>query len=146
MFYRIEPEVAGGWGDRTVVDRSTHPPVVSVLEYRLDGWLGDEILETFPCYIVTESLMEDFGRERLVGYEDADVMLTVSDAFSSEYAIGEIPKFRWLKIDGNAQASDFMHSADHRLIVSEKAMTVLKAHRIAHADIEAVQRIGEAGC
>ena len=139
MLYIVEPEVAGSWGDETVVDTTVHPPSVSSLEYRLDGWLGDEILQTFPCYIVTESLMKDFGREQLVGYEDADVMLTVSEDFFSEYDISDIPKFRWLKIIGSDPDSDFRYSADHRLIVSEKAMAVLKAHKITHADIEAVK-------
>lgn len=137
MFYIIEPEVAGGWGDGTVADTTVHPPSVSVLEYRLDGWLGDEILETFPCYIVTESLLKDFAREQLVGYEDADVTLTVSQDYFSEYDIGDIPKFRWLKIIGSDPNSDFRYSPDHRLVVSEKAMAVLKRHRMVHADIEA---------
>jgi len=139
MFYIIEPEVAGGWGDGTVADTTVHPPFVSVLEYRLDGWLGDEILETFPCYIVTESLMKDFAQEQLVGYEDADVILTVSEDFFSECEVGDIPKFRWLKIIGSDPGSDFRCSTDNSLIVSEKAMAVLRKHKITHADIEAFQ-------
>lgn len=139
MLYIVEPEVAGGWGEGTVADTTVHPPVVSVLEYRLEGWFGDEILETFPCYIVTDSLMKDFAREKLVGYEDADVMLTVSEDFFSEYDTIDIPKFRWLKIVGSDPDSDFRYSADHRLIVSEKAMMVLKRHKITHADIEAFE-------
>lgn len=54
-FYVLEPEVAGGWGgDGTVVDREFHPPIVSRLVYEFDGWLGDDLVTTFPpVYIVT---------------------------------------------------------------------------------------------
>jgi hypothetical protein len=43
-YFYVEPEVAGGLGERTVMDRSTHPPVVKRLHYQLEGWLGDAIL------------------------------------------------------------------------------------------------------
>ena len=56
MFHTLEPEVAGGFGEQTILDNSTHPPDVKWLHYVLDGWLGDDILESFPCYIVTERL------------------------------------------------------------------------------------------
>lgn len=51
--YYVEPEVAGELGPGSVVDSSVHPPVVSRLEYVFTDWLGDCIVETFPCYIVT---------------------------------------------------------------------------------------------
>lgn len=41
-FFALEPEVAGGLGPNTVMDRSVHPPRVSHLHYVFDGWMGDD--------------------------------------------------------------------------------------------------------
>lgn len=43
-YFYIEPEVAGGLGRNTVMNRAVHPPVVSKLHYHFDGWLGDVLL------------------------------------------------------------------------------------------------------
>ena len=59
MYYFIEPEVAGGWGGNTIADTSVHPPKISKLHYQFDGWLGDDLLESFPCFIVSESLKHE---------------------------------------------------------------------------------------
>jgi hypothetical protein len=53
-YFQIAPEVAGGWGRNTVMDRSIHPPHVTKLHFEFDGWLGDVLLESFPCYIITK--------------------------------------------------------------------------------------------
>ena len=53
-YFILEPEIAGGWGERTVADTGIFPPTVTALHYRFDGWRGDELLESFPCFIVTD--------------------------------------------------------------------------------------------
>ena len=53
-YFYVQPEVAGGLGALTVMDTTTHPPIVSKLHYHFDGWLGNVLLETFPCFIVTD--------------------------------------------------------------------------------------------
>lgn len=47
MFRYIEPEVAGGLGEETQMDSTVHPPLVKKLHLEFEGWLGDDILETF---------------------------------------------------------------------------------------------------
>lgn len=49
----IEPEVAGSLGKEKKLDNSVFPPHIKKLHYEFDGRLGDDILESFPCYIVT---------------------------------------------------------------------------------------------
>ena len=61
MPYILEPEVAGGWGEGTIANTSPHPPVVETLEYMFDGWGGDDLLATFPCFIVSEALATAIG-------------------------------------------------------------------------------------
>ncbi|MDQ0418968.1 hypothetical protein J2Z48_003192 [Croceifilum oryzae] len=57
--YCLEPEVAGGIGENTVFSMETFPngqQKVSHLHYEFVGWLGDALLETCLCFIVTASL------------------------------------------------------------------------------------------
>lgn len=55
-FLKLQPEVAGGLGAKTIMNTTVHPPSVSILEYEFDGWLGDDLLESFPCFVVSERL------------------------------------------------------------------------------------------
>ena len=72
-FWSLEPEVAGELGSGSLVDTSVHPPRVSKLTLMLSGWLGDELVETFPCYVVTESLGTALVSAGLTGFELDDV-------------------------------------------------------------------------
>ena len=59
--YTLRAEVAGGLGPQSVLDSSTNPPVVSVLHYDFVSWLGDDIVASFPCSIVTSVLRVSKG-------------------------------------------------------------------------------------
>ncbi len=50
-YYQLEPEVAGGFGEQSVIDRSSGKMVVRKLHYEFDGWLGDVLLESYLCFI-----------------------------------------------------------------------------------------------
>lgn len=68
LLYYIDPEIAGGFGAGTVMDASRHPPIVINLEYQLDGWLGDEVLELFPCFVLTEAVAMEISKLSLSGF------------------------------------------------------------------------------
>jgi hypothetical protein len=136
MFYFIEPEVAGGMGDRTVMDTSCHPPIVSKLEYKFEGWLGDELLESFPCFILTEALSALVANANLSGFTLGSVHLCTSDEFDEAFPNKLLPKFLWLKVEGRAGVDDFGLADDHRLVVSATALDILRAAQLDNADIE----------
>lgn len=136
MYFYIEPEVSGGFGDNAVIDTSIHPPKVSKLHYQFDGWLGDDLLETFPCHIVSESLAKKIESAELNGYKFDDVEISKSEQFEELYPGKELPKFYWLKVTGVAGKDDFGIAEDYRLTVSEKALEVLKKGKIDEADVE----------
>ena len=81
----IEPEVAGGFGTETVLNANVHPPVVERLHYEFQGWLGDDLLESFPCFIVTEQLANEISFQKLTGIFFDDVKITTSELFSELY-------------------------------------------------------------
>ncbi|SJN58498.1 hypothetical protein VR7878_02883 [Vibrio ruber DSM 16370] len=136
MYFYIEPEVSGGFGEQSTVDTAVHPPEVSKLHYRFDGWLGDDLLETFPCYIVTSFLAEVIESSELNGYVLDEVVISTSEQFEALYPQIKLPKFYWLKVLGIAGKDDFGIADDYRLVVSDNALAALKKGKIDSAEIE----------
>lgn len=132
-YYVVAPEVAGGLGANTVLDRSTHPPLVSRLHYEFDGWLGDELLETFPCFIVSERIRDLILRSGFTGAEFAPVEMSTSSTFGELCPNRVIPAFVWLKLTGAPGIDDFGLSENHRLVVSKR---VLLALDLKHCDVD----------
>lgn len=124
-FFKIQPEVAGGLGTRTIMDTTVHPPLVSVLEYEFDGWLGDDLLESFPCFIVSEQLKNLLEENTFTGYVFSDVITSKSDTFIEIYPDLTLPNFYWLKINGKAGVEDAGLSESNHLVVSENFLKIL---------------------
>jgi hypothetical protein len=93
MFKLIEPEVAGGLGAQTKLRTDTHPPVVELLHYEFSGWSGDDLLTTFPCYIVTERLKENIETNGLTGINFDNVIITKSGDFQEINPNIKLPTF-----------------------------------------------------
>jgi hypothetical protein len=132
-YFYVEPEVAGGLGPLTVMDTTTHPPIVSKLHYHFDGWLGNVLLETFPCFIVTDGACQALQAIDATGAKFDDVEVTVSEQFEELYPNKQLPKFVWLKADGKPKLDDFATTPDGRLIVSARALEVLQGLGISNA-------------
>jgi hypothetical protein len=133
VYFYIEPEVAGGLGANTMMDRSLHPPIVTNLHYQFDGWPGDVLLESFPCFVVTECAKQKLQAAQLVGatFEEAEV--TTSEQFRELYPNRQLPKFVWLRVEGKPGQDDFGTTPDGRLVVSERALEVLQSLGISQA-------------
>lgn len=138
MYYIVEPEVAGGLGRSVVMDRSIHPPLVKELEYRFEGWEGDELVESFPVFIVAEALADLLVSQGLTGFSLDEAFITRDEQFS-EKDFNDLPRFHWLKVNGTPEQDDFWIGEDYRLCVSSSAMQILKRRQIDYADIEEVQ-------
>lgn len=134
-YYQIEPEVAGGWGESTEADTSTHPPTVYFLHYEFQGWLGDELLESFPCFLVTQRVGQALQEAGLVGYRLEEVKVSVSSEFLEAQGDLMLPEFHRLKITGRAGQADFGMSESLLLTVSEQALAVLRRFPLAHAEV-----------
>jgi hypothetical protein len=138
-YFYVEPEVAGGLGEHTVMDRSVHPPIVKRLHYQLEGWLGDAVLESFPVFIVTEEAKEALLGMGATGAAFDEVEVTVTDQFEELYPARELPSFARLKPEGQAGRDDIGAAADGRLVVSQRVLDVLSGLGISHALVEPLQ-------
>lgn len=135
-FFIMEPEVAGGFGEGTILDSSTHPPAVSKLNYEFYGWMGDPMLEFFAQFIVTENLANKFEMASLSGYLLDTVDTSVSQEFKDLHPGVDLPAFVWLRISGAAGSDDFGMAEDSRLVVSERVLKVLEEFRVENATFE----------
>jgi hypothetical protein len=133
----LSPEVAGELGDATELDSSVHPPKVYRFHHRFEGWLGDELLEAFPCFLVSSDLAKALEEKGLVGFSLGEVEVSVSPEFQSLHPGLTLPEFRWLKITGENRNADFRLTPDFRLEVSSRALSVLRKFKIAYAAIAA---------
>ncbi|MGD9720322.1 MAG: hypothetical protein AB7O59_07180 [Pirellulales bacterium] len=139
MFHKLDPEVAGHFGPGTIVDKSTHPPIVRSLHYVFDGWLGDEVLTTFPCFIVTKHMRQLIESANPSGCNFEAVTVSKSELFEELHADRQLPQFYRLLIYGIAQRDDFGTTpTGGSIVVSEKLLQVMKRGQLDHCEITAV--------
>lgn len=140
MYFHIQPDVAGNsFGDNSIIDVTVHPPVVTRLHYVFDGWSGDDLVESFPCFLVTKWLAKELENEGLSGFSLDDVEVSKSETFLELYPDVVLPKFFWLKISGAAGIDDFgfvSGTGKGCLVVSKKALDVLCRGKIDLEDLE----------
>jgi hypothetical protein len=136
QYYVLEPEVPGGLGIRTEFDRSVSPPKVTYLHYQFDGWQGDDLITSFPCYLVTERLKHalEYGVATGVSFRDAEV--TKSDTFMELYRARELPRFWWTIFEGKPGVDDFASGPNGRPLVSHRVMPILRRFNLASCLIE----------
>lgn len=136
-YWVLEPEVAGGLGWDCIIDSKVHPPIVERLHYVFDDWLGDEILATFPCFIVTSNvrgIIESSGSSGAV-FDFAKV--SRSTLFRELNPRPSLPQFWWLKIVGAAGSDDVGLSPNGRLVITDWLLMKLKAScQLDHCELE----------
>jgi hypothetical protein len=133
-WYALEPEVAGGWGARTIADTTTHPPVVKSLHYEFEDWSGDELVTSFPCFLITARLALRMPAG-LSGFKLASVEVTKSQVFRELNPRKRLPKFHWLQVLGTAGRDDFGMSNEHTLVVSAQALAALRSGRLENCEV-----------
>lgn len=138
MFFYLEPEVAGGIGPNSELHRHDGKLIVTRLNYEFDGWLGDALLETTPCFIVTNDARQLIERAVLTGVSFSDVEVTRSGLFTALHGDKALPHFWWMIVQGEPEADDFGMASDLRLVTSERALTTLQQAGLMRAEIEPV--------
>ena len=131
----LNPEVAGGFGSKTKLDTSVHPPRVLRLHYEIDAWLGDDLIQRFPCYLVTQRLWKRLEKVRPTGAHVKAVEVTMSPEFMELNPAKALPEFLWLKVDGAPGRDDFGLTPDARLVVSDLVLEKMKAERLEQCNV-----------
>jgi hypothetical protein len=151
MLYMLEPEVAGELGEKTEfqnyddVRLKGERPIVTKLNYSFTGWLGDELLEATPCFIVTEALAKAIEKNSLSGYRFEKVLISFSDEFKEIYPDKKMPIFKRLIPTGKViienglckewSGDDICASQNSYIVVNSKALSIIRDHNIENCDI-----------
>ncbi len=69
------------------------------------------------------------------GAELREVKITTSEEFRELYPDRIIPEFAWLHVVGKSGRDDFGTDAEGRLVVSEKALLLLKNFALNYCDV-----------
>ncbi|SEA55951.1 hypothetical protein SAMN05660909_02491 [Chitinophaga terrae (ex Kim and Jung 2007)] len=126
-YYKLIPEVPGELGEKTQMDSSVHPPKIEYLQFIFDGWLGDDLIECFPCFLISETLQLSLGKTDLGGFTIKEVEIAYSSLFEELYPDRKMPAFKWLVIIGK-DGDDFFLDTKNNLIVSERCLGFLKEY------------------
>lgn len=145
--FMIEPEVAGGIGENTVYESyavGKEPMAISHLHFVFDGWLGDDILETTPCFLVSERLKTAIEKSGLTGFEFQNIEISTSDEWDEMYPIREVPQFIRLLPLGTIKTEsekysdwdnmDFCLTPKAYLVISEAAKNLLEEFQVENAE------------
>src|ERR1700674_2945453 len=111
---------------------------------RSKTWLGDPLLATFPCFIATEELSQAIEQAGFTGVRFAPVEMSISEQgrdFAPELLL---PSFRWMQVHGHAGEDDFGVQKKYRLVVSQRALVLLRQLGVKYAEVENFDDSGEA--
>lgn len=132
-FHFIEPEVIVGIGENTILDNNYNPPKVDQLNLEIEDWLGNDLMESYPCFIITESLKEGLEKSKFTGYDSIEeIEVKKAEYFENNYQLDkEVPKFYWLKVNGISSKDDFSISNDnalklHKILISDAVLEFLR--------------------
>lgn len=130
-YFELEPEEVGALGPSTGIDRTSWPPMIAHPTVEFDGWLGDDLVASFPLYLVTSPLAEAIESAGLTGVRLDDVVVTATEQYSGTTP-RELPAgWRWLRPVGTAWQDDAWAGDKGILTVSAGFMTVLDRFRAA---------------
>jgi hypothetical protein len=115
---------------------------VKHLHYEFEGWSGDELLASFPCFIVTKEMGAKLVDAGLSGFELAEVEISKSGLFLALHPKRDLPAFQWLRVLGDAGAADFGVTEGYDLVVSNGALRILREGRLAHCDVSELSNRG----
>ncbi|MFP9128828.1 hypothetical protein [Niallia sp. BSM11] len=142
ILYFLEPEVSGGHGEYTIYgtedDIATEgiSGKVKYLHYEFEGWLGDDLLESTPAFIVSSFLETELENSDFIDYKLEECLITTSNEYKEMYPNKEIPAFSRfiplgkIEIEGenfkNWSGHHFCLSPKGELVVTQEALDFFK--------------------
>lgn len=133
-YFQLEPEVPGELGRNTLINNLVFPPKIEKLEIVFKGWLGDCLIECFPTFLITERTSQKLIKNEMTGFSFKTAIIKKDYPFDELYPNLSLPKFIWIVINGTPKESDFGID-NNLLVVSEKALEILKSERLGNCDI-----------
>lgn len=138
MPFRLDPQVAGELGEGTELDGRTHPPVVSAVEYVLDQPENDDLIQSFPVYLISVDMEQLLIHHGFTGFTLDDAAITAGDVYLEVHGPVPTPHYRWLRIAGRESDSDCWIDESLQICVSNRMMAAMRALRLDECDVEEI--------
>lgn len=135
---RLDPQVAGELGDGTVLDSSTHPPMVSQVDYVLDQPDADDFIQSFPVFLVAVELGSRLEQAGLTGFNLLDLAVRPSDNYLAVYGDVPHPQYLWMQVTGAPEQADCWLDTSFQICVSDRMMTIIEAAALSDCLVEAI--------
>ncbi len=104
--------------------------------YRLDWWLGDDLIEAHPDFLVTEVLRQSLARlPGFSGFSLESARVEASEFFKEKSGGRPLPSFWRLHVTGTPGADDMAVTPDRVLVVSGRILAVFLGHVLEQAEI-----------
>lgn len=128
MYKIVQPEVIVGLGNKTEFGEDAPPfKTVKKLHINLEDWLGDDLMECHPCYIITDNLKKGLESTDFSGFTFDRLELDRDEYFPDNYRLKKpLPLFHWLKITGKMNVDDVYIGEGKSLFCSDKFIKYLK--------------------
>ncbi len=123
MPYALEPLVGGVLGEGTLIDPSVHPPRVEAVEYVLDAPTEDDLLESFPVYLVSDALGATLAEAGLSGFTLEPARVIPSREYTAVYGDAPHKTYQWLRPQPSPDPDCWVDDA-LRLCVSDRMMRI----------------------
>jgi hypothetical protein len=129
-FYILKPQQCGGFGRKTLYggELTDRPPAIYRLDFEFTAWPIDDLIEFNCTYIATERLIAELSElnPKPVGiFYDTVTINTTYEMRQAQPGL-ELATYKWCKINGRPGKDDFAMSADHHLVISSRALVVIK--------------------
>lgn len=134
MPFTLEPLVADELGEGTRLDATTHPPEVEAVEYVLDTPTEDDLIESFPVFLVSESLADQLADAQLRGFTLEEAQVIPSREYFEVWGSAAHKRYRWLRLKSSPQSDTWLDES-YRLCVSDRMMAVLREGVLDGCDI-----------
>lgn len=139
-YYFIDAPIYGSLGPDTAMDTSHLPPVLKRLHYLLDSQPECDLFKGPRCYLVSRRLGEALKASKLSGYQLGDASIAASKAMLQLHPRAKVESALWLRVTGKPQADDFSLDEFFRLVVSEKALKLLRSFDLEACNIYEIDK------
>lgn len=121
-------------------------PAVSHLHYVFDGWLGDELLTTHPCFIMTKALAGSLRTSGVSGVQLGTVEVSTSELYRELHGNRQLPEFVRLiplgviKVDDQLKVTgwsghDICLSETGDLVVAGRCLKIIQRYHLSHCEV-----------
>jgi len=110
------------------MDTTTFPPKVTKVHLVIEDWLGDDLLQCFPCQFVTEKLMQLLTNAGLSGISFESIKVTEGDQFQELSPGRALPNLWRLLVGTPAGEGEIGVTHDMQLVVSDEMFSWLASN------------------